>query len=195
MRDDTRPQDSFSWVRPWVPYGDDPFVWFDPSEDMKPLAAPAGEARPAPTTNAPARSQPVALAAEGDDIWVELPEAEEKPRRSRRSRGRGRDRAETPVEAVEAVAPVVIEPDAEPEALVEAVAAEPETPPAKPKRSRSKKVAVEPVLEAEAEAVAQVAALPEVVAEPTPVSTPRESDPAEIAGPAPAPRKGWWRRG
>ena len=195
MRDDTRPQDSFSWVRPWVPYGDDPFVWFDPSEDMKPLAAPTSEARPAPTTNAPARSQPVVRAAEGDDIWVELPEADDKPRRSRRSRGRGRDRAETPVEAVEAVAPVAVEPAAEPEILVEAVAPEPEAAPAKPKRSRSKKVVVEPVLEAEAEPVAEVAALPEVVAEPTPVPTPREPDPAEIAGPAPAPRKGWWRRG
>ncbi|MBU2151097.1 MAG: ribonuclease E/G [Alphaproteobacteria bacterium] len=47
MREDVRPQDAFSWVRPWVPYGDDPFVWYDPSEDLK--IAPVAEAgAPAP---------------------------------------------------------------------------------------------------------------------------------------------------
>src|SRR5207302_6223203 len=35
MREDGRPTDAFAWTRPWVPYGDDPFVWYDPSEDMK----------------------------------------------------------------------------------------------------------------------------------------------------------------
>ncbi|MGZ3376901.1 MAG: Rne/Rng family ribonuclease, partial [Phenylobacterium sp.] len=49
MRDDSRPVDAFSWVRPWVPYGDDPFVWYDPSEDMKKAQAPA------PANDLPAR--------------------------------------------------------------------------------------------------------------------------------------------
>jgi ribonuclease E len=31
MRDDSRPQDGFSWTRPRVPFGDDPFVWHDPA--------------------------------------------------------------------------------------------------------------------------------------------------------------------
>ena len=41
MRDDGRPADMFSWTRPWVPYGDDPFVWHDPSEDFPAARAPA----------------------------------------------------------------------------------------------------------------------------------------------------------
>ena len=68
MRDDGRPTDVFAWTRPWVPYGDDPFVWYDPSEDMKTAAAPtpandtreqprvaAEAAAPAPITTARAR--------------------------------------------------------------------------------------------------------------------------------------------
>ncbi|MDZ4372967.1 MAG: ribonuclease E/G, partial [Phenylobacterium sp.] len=33
-RDDGRPQDMVTWVRPWVPYGDDPFDGYDPAEDL-----------------------------------------------------------------------------------------------------------------------------------------------------------------
>ncbi|MBU1377742.1 MAG: ribonuclease E/G, partial [Alphaproteobacteria bacterium] len=93
MREDVRPQDAFSWVRPWVPYGDDPFVWYDPSEDLK--IAPVAEAgAPAPQVEAPAPvSAPIARDSDsGDDIWVELPEVEDKPKRARRGRGRGRGR-------------------------------------------------------------------------------------------------------
>jgi ribonuclease E len=216
MRDDQRPQDAFSWVRPWVPYGDDPFVWYDPSEDLKPFVqapAPAAHApTAAPAAQAAAPAPAVRAAAESDeDIWVELPEAEDKPKRSRRGRGRGRGRgeadaapaaeAQAPVEAVAAPTP---EPAPQPAPVVEA-----EAPAAKPKRSRSRKAA--PVAEAaEAEAVAaepQVAPEParapepEPVREPEPVAAqaapaaPRAPDPAEITGPAPAPRRGWWRRG
>ena len=46
MRDDSRPVDVYSWVRPWVPYGDDPFVWYDPAEDMKRPLAPATDVAP-----------------------------------------------------------------------------------------------------------------------------------------------------
>jgi ribonuclease E len=206
MRDDQRPQDAFSWVRPWVPYGDDPFVWYDPSEDLKPFvqaptaqpAAPMAHAAEAVTASPAVRAAP----HEGDDIWVELPEAEDKPKRSRRGRGRGRGRGEAdaaqaeapaPVEAVAAPAP---EPEPQPEPVVEA-----EAPAAKPKRSRGRKVASAAEVEA-----TPVAAAPEPVAEPAPqpapepvietvAAAPRAPDPAEISGPAPAPRKGWWRRG
>ena len=41
LRDDGRPADIFSWTRPWVPYGEDPFVWHDPAEDFPAARAPA----------------------------------------------------------------------------------------------------------------------------------------------------------
>jgi ribonuclease E len=222
MRDDQRPQDAFSWVRPWVPYGDDPFVWYDPAEDLKPLvtapSAPQSTSQSTPAPTAPKAEADVspkvrAPAAESDDdIWVELPEVEEKPKRSRRSRGRGRGR-----DAAEAVDVDVAEaapaealapsPEPEPEAAVEA-APEPvavaEEPAAKPKRTRSRKKVVEapaeePVAEAAPEPAPEPA--PVAVAEPEPVAVaepepaPRAPDPNEISGPAPAPRRGWWRRG
>ncbi|HEY0647210.1 ribonuclease E/G [Phenylobacterium sp.] len=202
-RDEGRPQDAFSWVRPWVPYGDDPFVWYDPAEDLKPIAPPANDAAPAAIPQAAAIAAPAPSVAAGgsdDDIWVELPEAEEKPKRSRRSRGRGRGRSDEPVaEVAEAPAPAVVltpPPEPEPEAAPEPVAANVDEPAAKPKRSRSRKAAAavaeapapEPVVEA-------VTAAPEPAPEPEPAPAAKEPDPTEIRGPAPAPRRGWWRRG
>jgi ribonuclease E len=95
MRDDSRPTDVFSWTRPWVPYGDDPFVWYDPAEDLKRAPTPANDARETPRAAAEASAPAVAVATpprveSGDDIWVELPAVEDKPKRSRRGRGRGR---------------------------------------------------------------------------------------------------------
>jgi len=194
-RDDARPVDAFSWVRPWVPYGDDPFVWYDPAEDLKPIAPPTSDApAPAPQAVAVATAAPAAVHEGDEDVWVELPEADDKPKRGRRSRARGRGRGEPEVaaEAPAAVAEVVIAPPPEPEP--EPVAAD--EPPAKPKRSRSRKAAAvaEPPA-AVVEAVAAPEPVLEVVAAPEPEPAPREPDPAEIKGPAPAPRKGWWRRG
>ena len=183
-RDDVRPQDAFSWVRPWVPYGDDPFVWFDPSEDMK-LAE-------ATLTRAP-EAAPIAQDSQVEtDIWVELPAVEETPRRNRRARGRVRQAEEpdvatseaSPVEVVAATEPVV---DAAPEA-----AAEPETPPAPARRSRARKAPASTVTET-VEPIASVAEPEPVSIEPPPA--PVEPDPAEISGPPPAPKRGWWRRG
>jgi ribonuclease E len=205
MRDDSRPHDAFSWVRPWVPYGEDPFVWYDPSEDLKLAPAqPANDAPRAPLAAAAeaATPSPAVASDSGDDIWVELPAADEKPKRNRRARGRGRGRddeaAPAPVESV--VVEAVAEPAPEPEP--EPVAANTDEPPAKPKRSRSRKVAA--AAEVEAPAIEAVVAPPvalvepvlaEVAAEPEPAPAPRGPDPNEIAGPPPAPRKGWWRRG
>jgi ribonuclease E len=204
MREDVRPTDSFSWVRPWVPYGDDPFVWYDPSEDLKiaPQPTAAEPVARAPTVEAAAPT-PVAVARDGgsdDDIWVELPEQEEKPKRARRGRGRGRGRED---DAVAEAAPQAVEPEPvvapppEPEPEPAPVVAE--EPVAKPKRSRSRKAA--PVAEA-AEAVAApepvleaVTAAPEPAPEPQAEPAPRAPDPNEISGPAPAPKRGWWRRG
>ena len=203
MREDVRPTDSFSWVRPWVPYGDDPFVWYDPAEDLKiaPAAEPAARAPTVEAAAPAAAPAPVARGGEsGDDIWVELPEVEEKPKRARRARGRGRGRdgdavAEAAPQAVEPEAALAPPPEPEPEPV--AIAAE--APAAKPKRSRSRKAA--PVAEA-AEAVAApepvleaVTAAPEPAPEPKAAPAPRAPDPTEISGPAPAPKRGWWRRG
>jgi len=202
MRDDSRPTDAFSWTRPWVPYGDDPFVWYDPAEDLKRATAPANDALEAPRAPAEASAPMPAVAAvaapraeSGDDIWVELPAVEDKPKRSRRGRGRGRGSdetavAEAPVETV-AAAP---EPAPEPEPVLDLVQPEPanDAPPAKkPRASRAK---AKPAVVAEAVAVAAAPVI--AMAEPAPPPAPRAPDPADIsATPAPAPRKGWWRRG
>jgi ribonuclease E len=190
MREDGRPQDSFSWVRPWVPYGDDPFVWHDPAEDMK---GPSTSDQPrAPRAETPRIAPPAAPAASSDDIWVELPASDDKPKRPRRARGRGRGRVEAEVET-EVVAPepvleiaAPVEVVAEPEPAAEAVVAQ-----APAKRSRARKTPAAAVVVEEAPVEAAV--LPE---EPPPApAAPREPDPAEIAGSPPAARKGWWRRG
>jgi len=201
MRDDSRPADAFSWTRPWVPYGDDPFVWYDPAEDLKRAAAPApaNDTREAPrAVAAEGAAPPPALAApraeSGNDMWVELPAVEDKPRRSRRGRGRGRGSDEVAdAPAVEALA--APEPDPTPEPVVEIAQPEPanDAPPAKkPRASRAKAKA--PVPEAVAEDAPVAVAAPEP--EPAPPPAPRAPDPADIsATPTPAPRKGWWRRG
>jgi ribonuclease E len=216
IRDDGRPQDAFAWTRPWVPYGDDPFVWHDPADDFRP--APANDRAPAP---AAARSEPIydaaaeaasapapriAANADADDIWVELPAVEDKPKKARSRRGRGRGaEAEAPAE-IEAVAEVIEalapEPVAEPapEPVVEASLAEAApaeaAPPAKPTRARRGKAAAAVAPEPEAAPVETAAAVTEP--EPEPVAAPaapREPDPAEISAPPTAPRRGWWRRG
>ena len=221
-REDGRPQDAYAWTRPWVPYEEDPFIWFDPSQDSQ---EPAAEARPQGAVQPLATSE-----AHSADIWVELPEAEpERARRPRRGRGRGRreEGSDAGVEALAAQAAEIEVPEGQaqetgmPETLVtetlateasvpEAQAPSPETEapaelPAKPARARRSRA------RAPVETAAAVEADPvEGVAEPTPpaaqevepppgaidpVPATREPDPAEITAPPPKPRKGWWRRG
>ncbi|HEY2356801.1 MAG TPA: Rne/Rng family ribonuclease [Phenylobacterium sp.] len=207
MRDDSRPTDVFAWTRPWVPYGDDPFVWYDPAEDMKRDAAPAPandqrEVRVAAeaATPAPSTVRPQAAAGE-EEVWVELPAVEDKPKRARRGRGRGRA-TETAADQAEAEAPtpvpapepqVIAEPEPAPMAEPVAANADVPLPVKKPRASRAK---AKPVA---AEIVSEVVAAPEPVApepEPAPVMVaPRAPDPAEISAPPAAPRRGWWRRG
>ncbi|MDB5434932.1 MAG: ribonuclease, Rne/Rng family protein, partial [Phenylobacterium sp.] len=209
MREDGRPTDAFAWTRPWVPYGDDPFVWYDPSEDMKhdaasaPAPTPANDLREPPRVAAeasmPAPSTAQHRADGEEEIWVELPPTEDRPKRARRGRGRGRGGEASVDQAVaEAPAPVAsLEPEAiaapEPAPPPEPAAANADAPPAgrKPRASRAKAKPA-PVAEVAAEAA------PEVVAasEPEPIAAaPRAPDPAEISAPPAAPRRGWWRRG
>ncbi len=224
MRDDSRPQDGFSWTRPRVPFGDDPFVWHDPATLVE-----GGSPAPAPRVE---RAETPAVAA-----------GEDEPRGRGRSRGRGRGRGrdrdaapETPAqieagsetaEAVEAseggfvVEEVVTSDLPADEIWVELPAVE-EAPARKPRSRRKPKAAPEAEAEAAAEpaAVADVAPEPEpepVVAEtpaepePKPAkavkaakaapaasvapAAPAEPDPNEITAPPEKPKRGWWRRG
>ncbi|MDP1619147.1 ribonuclease E/G [Phenylobacterium sp.] len=235
LRED-RPGEAFAWVRPWVPYGEDPFVWFDLSEDQRMAVPEPGEARderPAPLSQVAPQAEtdveaaaPISSAAPvphgEDDMWVELPEPEEKPKRRR-----SRSKANPAPEAAEAVATETVEaaPVAEAEPAVEAPVAEAEPEVAKPKRTRTRRKA-EPKVEAVAEAPSDAAMVtdappaqpavvePEPVAQPEPApvmaqaavaaepervpepaSAPAEPDPAEITSPPAKPRRGWWRRG
>ena len=211
MRDDTKPTDAFAWTRPWVPYGEDPFVWHDPAEDMKVSFDAPPPANDQAAVAAVAQPAAVRTTSEsGDEIWVELPAQEDRPKRARRARGRGRGRGEASEafeapagvaanEDVELTAEAVVEPAAAPVEPVE-IAAEP-APAKKPARARRTKAAV--AVEAEPVAAeAQAAPEPVLVApEPAPVIEPprpepvRAPDAAEILAPPAAPRKGWWRRG
>ena len=216
MRDDGRPADMFAWTRPWVPYGDDPFVWHDPSEDFPAARAPAPTQAPANDV-APAAVEAVAPAPSVSDdqphveldVWVELPAVEDKPKKTRSRRSRGRGKAEAAEAEAEAPEPVevaeVVEAVAEPEPAPEPAAAEPEAKPAKKPRARRTKAAAaaeaaaaEPAIEAApVEPVAESAPEPAPEPEPAPVAAPvaREPDPNEISAPPSVPKKGWWRRG
>jgi ribonuclease E len=219
-REENRAPEAFGWTRPRVPYAEDPFVWHDMSvSDAPPASASAPSPAPANDELAPA---PVAAAAPAasDEIWVELPAADDKPKRARSRRRKTGD--------VEPVAEGAVEPVAEAAAPIEPEAApDAEPEPAKPRR-RSRAKAAEPVAEAlpaaepvaapEPETVAEdapkprrrsrakaaaepaneVAPVAEAIAEPEPAApppAPREPDPAEITAPPVAPRRGWWRRG
>jgi len=196
MRDDGRPQDVYAWTRPWVPYGEDPFVWFDPAEDLKRAAAPAPandarppRAEPAPRAvaaeaiqaPAPAIAQLGSVSSAADDeheIWVELPALEEKPKRARRSRSRRGEGVAEPA-AMDAVAEALPQPEAEP-AGPEPVAAESDAPPAKTPRSRSRGRKAAPAVEA----AAFEPAPPETAFEAPVAETPAPQ--AESAAPKPA---------
>ncbi|MFN3523049.1 MAG: ribonuclease E/G [Phenylobacterium sp.] len=218
MRDESRPQDVFSWVRPWVPYGDNPFIWYDPAEDMRLPTAPAEPAASAPAAVAEPAPAPVVAPSvahgEEEDVWVELPAVEDKPKKPRRTRSRGRkaDAAAAPAgePAAEEAVPAEVQAEA-PQAAPEP-AAEPEAAPAKPARTRKRKTKAELAAETAAAEAAETAEAAEPAApspaepEPAPAPeaepvmveaepAPREPDPAEITSPPPAPRRGWWRRG
>ncbi len=192
MREETRPGDMFSWTRPWVPYGEDPFVWHDPAEDIR-QAAPERE-RPVAQAAEPRAEAASKSSGEAQDIWVELPAIEDKPKRGRVRRGRGRGADVTSEPVVGASEDVVLEV-AEPEAVIDTPPIiEAEAPAAKTPRARRAKAAkAEPEVVVEAVvAVVEAEPAPEPVPEPAKV---REPDPAEISAPPEAPRKGWWRRG
>ncbi|MDP2212476.1 ribonuclease E/G [Phenylobacterium sp.] len=231
LRED-RPGEAFAWVRPWVPYGEDPFVWFDLSEDQRmaiPELSTAQPERPAAALEETGVEAPAPLVAsattDADDIWVELPEPEDKPKR-RRSRGKAKPAAE-PVAETSTESEVAAEPEAVAESAPEPMTAE--TPAEavaedapKPKRARTRRKAEPKPQAAEAEVEVETAPVappsepepePAPAAAPEPVASPPPQpaeiavaqtgsaepeaipDPAEITSPPAKPRRGWWRRG
>ncbi|MFL6844554.1 MAG: ribonuclease E/G [Allosphingosinicella sp.] len=133
------------------------------------------EAQPAPETE-PETETPVA---------AEPPaEAEEKPKGRRRPRARRKD--EAPAEAAEPAPTAEPAPAPEPEPAPEPVAAA-EEPPAKPKRTRRKKVTEE------AEAQPEPAA-PEAANDRGEGSGSDEEAQADEEGEGGPPRRGWWQR-
>jgi len=201
MRDETGAPDAYGWSWPARLSGEDPYEWRGPSQRAVAIAeTAAGEtAQPAivETHQAPAvlsaeilgdeapPAPPIVagvettLAANGDEIWVELPPVTEKPAKTRRPRGR----AKTAAADVDAPAAAAAEADI-------AVTPEPEPAVAAPvRKSRAKaKAPAEPVVEPPA--VVAFAPPPAPPPPPEPIF-----DPAEISEPAPAPKRGWWRRG
>jgi ribonuclease E len=214
-REEGRPEDPYSWARMRAPDGD-PYVWLDPAAV---LGGTEPQAQAAAATSVVAVAPPERmeiLTQQGDmDVWVELPVKDDQPARAggRNRRGRGRDRnrredapetaetslVEAPVEEV-----LAAEPEPAPLPIAEVVA----EAPAKPKRaSRAKKPVVEAATEATPAETAAPAPVetapveitppaPEPVAEIKPAApvAPAEPDPAEISGPPPAAKRGWWRR-
>lgn len=130
-------------------------------------------AEPAEPFEAPILAPPV-ISAPPADVWVELPETEEAPKKPKRTRSRKKPTAEV-AEAAEAVAEVV----------TESAAIAPPEPDAAPE--------AEPVVESAPEREPAPAPEPEVVADAAP-EAPAEPDPAEITTPPEKPRRGWWRR-
>ncbi len=219
MRDEGQATDVYAWSWPARLSGDDPYEWRgavrrpdpqehgEPQEPAEPMASPAPEAYASPQANQPDHDMVAAtpldhVTTDGapvfskplEDAWVELPEATEKPARSRR--GRGRTRGAPPVTEVSAGGETEEIPETE--TLDEAPASEPfvaDPEPFEPAAAREVVPELEPVALAEPVLVgAGVETSPAVPVAP-PVPAPAAPDPAEISAPAATPRRGWWRRG
>jgi len=234
--DGDRPTDTFVWIRPRVPFGENVFTWHDPAalvggnggearrpapetsaEAVEPAERPeraereerparergrrgrdrrrggdraevaaaeatpvetiaAEPAEPAEPFEAPVLAPPV-IAAPPADVWVELPEVEDAPKKPKRARSRSKKAAP---EAAEAVAEIV----------TETVAVAPSEPEEEPVVAE---VAPEPTPAPAPEPAPKPASAPQPVAEAAPAA-PAEPDPNEITTPPEKPRKGWWRR-
>ncbi|HVN02679.1 MAG TPA: ribonuclease E/G [Caulobacteraceae bacterium] len=191
-RDEARPGDVYAWAWPARPVGDDPYQWRGPVQAqlapdgeqpvaLAEVAPPAGAAAPAVALVEEQPPHP----AEAVDVWVELPAAEEAPRRGRARRGRSR----AATEATDAAAPLPT-PEPEPPIAPEPVAPESLAPgPEEPEPAEPEPVAPEPV-------AVEVAPEP-VAAEASPAKEPAPPafDANEIVAPPATPRRGWWRRG
>jgi ribonuclease E len=177
MRDDARPQDGFTWTRPRVPFGDDPFVWHDVATLEGPQPRPANDG--APIAAGPAVASAPEVAAEA---------APARSGRDRgRGRGRGRDRAEAPLaEAANEGVTAVIADTAPADDIWVELPPTPEPGAAKPRRGRGRGRAAETAaVEAPAAPEPVAAAAPEPVAEPVAAEAPAKRSRGRKAAAAP----------
>jgi ribonuclease E len=209
MREEPRAGDVYAWSWPARPVGDDPYQWRGPVQAQ--IAPPTMDFAPAPQPAAagvaeaaePETSLEAAPAVESEELWVELPTAEEAPRKARSRRGRGGGRSAGAVDGGDHAA---AQPATEPLVAANAPAAEtliaPESPsfadPAEPEADEPPHDASHAMAPADVEAVAEAVA--ETVAEPEAALAPAEPAPRpyvadEIVAPPASPRRGWWRRG
>jgi ribonuclease E len=186
MREEPRAGDTYGWSWPARPVGDDPYQWRGPVQaQLAPAAIAESVSAPvaqvpvaeAPQAPEPGPQPPIDEGAASVDVWVELPAADEAPRKAGRSR-RGRAKA-VAADSAAAEAPAV-----EPTPVAEVAAPGPE--PVLEPVAIEVEVAPEPVL-------AVIEEAPAPVAEPPPA--PRPIDVNEIVAPPAAPKRGWWRRG
>jgi len=204
MRDETGGTDAYGWAWPARLSGEDPYEWRGPSQRTVAIAegavsetaqpaivethqAPAvlsaevlgDEAPPAPPVVAGVETT---LAANGDEIWVELPPVTEKPAKTRRPRGKAKAVSPDADAATPAAEAAIM--TSSPEVVAQSVPEPAVAAPARKSRAKAK-TPEEPVIET-----------PAVVAfTPPPAPVEPIFDPAEIVEPAPAPKRGWWRRG
>ena len=135
-------------------------------------------AEPVEPFEAPILAPPV-IAGPPADVWVELPEAEEAPKKPKRTRARSKKAIAEAAEAEAALEAPVAEAEAVAEAVTESVAVVPPEP------------VIEPIAQPVVEAAPEPA--PESVTEAESAAT-AEPDPNEITTPPEKPRRGWWRR-
>jgi len=175
LREEARPADDYGWSWPARLSGEDPYEWRGPPEAAPPPSlseAPAPSAAHQPAfelavETVPAAAPAAPMAAEDEEIWVELPSEPEQPKRARRSRAKPKLAA--PDEAANDVAASAADERPHAEAA--------------------------PAAEAEAEAKAPPPPQVEIAPAPAPKPVRSAEDPAEISAPAASPRRGWWRRG
>ncbi len=184
QREEAQASDAYGWNWPAKLSGADPYEWRGPVAAASPAPPPeAPSLSPAAMVVAAIATEAEPAAEPAPEMWVELPPLEEKPAKARR--GRSRRAAPTseleppPVDAtgdstVSSAEPADVDVDAEAAA------------PASPINGAGPSA---PVLAPQPVAMRIEPELAAAVAE-----TPKAPDPAEIIEPAPAPRRGWWRR-
>ena len=191
---DSRPRETYAWVRARTPSLEEPYVWIDPFEEQQKRFVADG--RPARTESPRVNAAPAAFAPPSEDTLISalgaestqptslVPEelrdqpAPKRPRPQRKRRNVVSDEtvAETPPAEVTAPMPQTADVDADP-AVAEPVQAEPieaDLPPikveAEPKKraTRSRKKVAEPAAETVEPEKAQFETLAPVIVAPEP---------------------------
>ena len=174
VREETRPGDVYAWSWPARPVGDDAYQWRGPVQSQLEHDAPSDVAALAdPVEAAPEAAATSSIADPArDEVWVELPAAEARPKRARRSRAKATAEAPGVAGPENPAEPASV--DAQPDPAADA--------PGQTRSAPSPRPAVaEPT---------PLRATPEPVAI---VEAPIDS--SEVTAAPAKPRRGWWRRG